>query len=364
MKNALLLAVGFFHLTVTAFGQKSYVYRPPADLNDGWEISSLRDLSIDTTGLYHVFNQLVSQEHKMHSILVAQNGRLVIEQYFGGHPSEQPHDLRSVTKSIRSLLVGIAVDQGIIASIDDPITKYLEDPVARQHLDPAKELITVRHLLNMASGLECNDWDKQSKGQEDKVHKKKDWLQYTVDLPMVADPGEVASYCSMGTVLLAEIVGQVSGMPIDQFAQQYLFDPLGITQVSWGHTSKKEVIPSAKRLYLTPRDMVKIGQLMLNKGQWDGKQVISSDWIDQTTRPQVQITGIDYGHLWWGFPFDVDGKMITSVTAMGNGGQYIMTFPDEDLVVAFTGGAYNSEEDKVPFIIVKNLILPMFLGVE
>jgi len=121
----------------------------------------------------------------------------------------------------------------------------------------------------MSTGLDCND--KKSLGQEDRIYKKQDWLQYAIDLPMVNEPGEVSNYCSIGTVMIAEIISQASGMSIDKFAEHYLFNPLGITNVSWGHTSKKDVIPSSKRLYMTSRDMAKIGQLInysKNKNKW------------------------------------------------------------------------------------------------
>ena len=227
-------------------------------------------------------------------------------------------------------------------------------------MDERKQQITIRHLLTMSSGLDCNDWDKQSKGQEDKVYKKRDWLQYTLDLPMMNNPGEVSNYCSMGVVMIAEIISQASGMSIDQFAEEYLFKPLSISNVSWGHTSKKEVMPSGKRLYMTPRDMAKIGQLTLNKGKWNGQQIISEKWVEESTMAVTKISGVDYGYLWWNIPFKQNEKTITSIVATGNGGQYILILPELDLVAIFTGGAYNSQEDKLAFAIMKDVFLPTF----
>jgi CubicO group peptidase (beta-lactamase class C family) len=212
----------------------------------------------------------------------------------------------------------------------------------------------------MSSGLDCNDWDKKSEGQEDKVYRKKDWIKYTLNLPMVNEPGTVSNYCSMGVVLIAEIISQSSGMTIDKFAEQYLFKPLGIDNVSWHHTSKKEIISSGKRLYMCSRDMAKIGQLMLNKGKWNEKQVVSEKWIEESTRPKTKIAGIDYGYLWWNIPFKTKEKRIVSKLATGNGGQYIMIFPELDMVAVFTGGAYNSQEDKLPFAIMTDIFLPAF----
>ena len=135
---------------------------------------------------------------------------------------------------------------------------------------------------------------------------------------------------------------------------------IGIENISWGHNSDKKVIASGKRLYMTPRDMAKIGKLILNKGQWDDTQVVSKTWIEEATTPKTKITGIDYGYLWWNIPFKVNEKTMISKTATGNGGQYIMVFLELDMVAVFTGGAYNSQEDKLPFAIMKDVFLPTF----
>lgn len=358
MKKIKTILLILLILNIPSYGQNSYSYSMPQQLNDDWQTNTLKPQNIDTTLIYQFFNQFINADHKIHSILLVKNNKLIIEEYFKGYSVDKPHDLRSTTKSIRSILVGIAIDKGFIEDINDPISKYLKHPKPKKNLDSQKEQITIKHLLIMSSGLDCNDWDKKSKGQEDKVYKKKDWLQYTLDLPMVNSPGKVSNYCSMGTVLLAELISQASKMPIDEFAQTHLFDPLGISNVEWGHTTDKEVISAARRLYLTPRSMAKIGQLILNKGKWKGQQIVPEKWIVESTSPQTKITGMDYGYLWWNIPFNVKEKYFMSKTATGNGGQYIIAFPELDMVAVFTGGAYNSQEDKLPFAIVKDVFLP------
>ncbi len=360
MKNAKIVWVLTLFASALCHGQNSYTYLQPSEIGDGWKTNNLKSQQVDSTLIYKFFGQIYNTEHKMHSVLLVKNDQLILEEYFDGNSVAEPHDLRSTSKSIRSILMGIAIENGFIDDINDPISKYLHHPIPKKNLDQRKTAITIRHLLTMSSGLDCNDWDKKSKGQEDRVYKKKDWLQYTLDLPMVNDPGSVSNYCSMGVVLIAEIISQASGMTIDQFAEKYLFTPLGITNVSWGHTSDKEVIPSGKRLYMTPRDMAKIGQLILNEGMWNGKQLVPKRWIQEATTPKTKITGIDYGYLWWNIPFSVNGKVVVSKTATGNGGQYIMVIPEMDMVAVFTGGAYNSQEDKLPFAIVKDVFLKSF----
>lgn len=341
-------------------GQNIYSYSQPKELEDGWKTNSLQSQNVDTTRIYQLFSQVKNGENKMHSILLLKNGKIVIEEYFNDHSADKQHDLRSATKSIRSILLGIAIDKGFIDNVNDPISKYLKSPVPNKNLDERKDKITIKHLLTMSTGLDCNDWDKKSKGQEDKIYRKKDWLQYTLDLPMVNEPGTVSNYCSMGAVLIAEIISQASEMTVDEFAEQYLFNPLGITNVSWNHTSNKDVIPSGKRLYMTSRDMAKIGQLMLNNGKWNEKQIVSEKWTEESTTSETKITGIDYGYLWWNIPFKTKEKMVVAKVATGNGGQYIMVLPDLDIVAVFTGGAYNSKEDKLPFAIMNDVFLPTF----
>ncbi len=346
--------------TLNLHAQKTYTYTPPKFVDDGWKTNSLNDLGYDSKKVKFLFDKLLYAEtHKIHSMLLVKNNEILLEEYFDSYAMDIKHDMRSTSKSIRSLLLGIALDKGFIESIDDPISKYLKALSPQKHLDVRKDSITIKHLITMSAGWDCNDWDKKSKGQEDRVYKKKDWLQYTLDLPMINDPGSVSNYCSMGVIVMSEIISKASGMPINKFADRFLFQPLGITHVDWGHTSDKEVIASGKRLYLTPRDMAKIGQLILNRGQWNEKQLVSSQWIEEATTPKTKITGMNYGYLWWTIPFQLkDGDFVIAKVATGNGGQYIMVFPEFDMVAVFTGGAYNSQDDKLPFAIVKDVLLP------
>ncbi|MDO5974228.1 serine hydrolase domain-containing protein [Flavivirga jejuensis] len=360
MKNVVSLTIFVFFISTLCYGQMTYEYFQPKKLDDGWKTNNLKSQKVDTTRIYQLFNEIKKGAHKLHSILLIKDNQIIIEAYFNKNSVDKPHDLRSVTKSIRSILLGIAVDKGFIANINDPISKYLKNLIPTKNLNNHKKEITIKHLLTMSSGLDCNDWDKKSKGQEDKIHKKKNWLQYTLDLPMVNEPGTVSNYCSMGTVLIAEIISQASGMTIDKFAEKYLFNPMGINNVNWGHTSNKEIIPSGKRLYMTSRNMAKIGQLILDNGKWHDKQIVSKKWIEDSTTPKTKITGIDYGYLWWNIPFKVNKETLVTKAATGNGGQYIIVLPKMNMVAVFTGGAYNSQEDKLPFAIMRDIFLPTF----
>jgi len=179
---------------------------------------------------------------------------------------------------------------------------------------------------------------------------------------MANNPGEVSHYCSMGTILLAEIISKASGMTLDAFGKKHLFTPLGIQNFDWSHTSKKHAPASAKRLSLTPRDLAKIGQLVMQKGTWNHKQIVSSQWIKEATTPKTKITGIDYGYLWWNFPFTFENTTYIAKLATGNGGQYIIVIPELDMIAVFTGKAYNSQEDKLPFVITQKVLIPTVLN--
>lgn len=352
----------FCHLSFShlAEAQSGYRYTSPEQSSDGWYTMNLEKGGEDLSLIYKLLNQLYEQEHKIHSLLVIQNNALVVEEYFGENSQETQHDLRSVTKSVISLLMGIAIDQGFVNNVDDPMLKYIKDKAPKKELDNRKGQITIRHLLTMSSGFDCDDWKKDSKGQEDRIFKKANWIQQTLDLPMINEPGEYSSYCSMGTVLVAEIISQASGMSIDEFATQYLFGPLGISEIDWRHTSKKNVASSARRIYARSRDVAKLGQLILDNGMWDSEQIVSSQWVEQLKTPSSKIGSLEYGFLWWQIPFNVKGKVVNATVATGNGGQYIMIFEPYNLVVVFTGGAYNSDQDKLPFVLMNNAILPTF----
>ncbi|MCR9250853.1 MAG: beta-lactamase family protein [bacterium] len=355
MISRLFLLIVLFHLGNIAFAQ----YKSPIQLVDGWKVNHLDSVGINSTPINHLLESLEQKkDHKIHSLLIIRDGELLLESYFNNQEPDQQHDLRSATKSVISILMGIAIDEGFVGGVNDPISKYLSD-----HYDFSedKSSIRINHLLTMSTGMDCNDGDKSSKGQEDKVYKKKNWIQYTLDLPMINDPAEVSKYCSMGTVLAAEIIEKSSGMSFPDFAQKYLFDPLGIKSPKWGHTSKKSNIPSsAFRLYLKSRDFAKIAQLIINNGNWNDQQIVSSEWIQNSTSHKTELGNIPYGYLWWQITYQTPYGLRVGITARGNGGQYLMIFPKDELAFVFTGGAYNSPEAIVPFRITNQLLLPLF----
>ncbi len=338
--------------------QQPYKYEKPTELEDNWQVGNLKDEGMDLAPYEQFLTALNAQEHKMHSMLLIKNGKLVMEEYFNGFDHETRQDMRSVTKSVISLLVGIAIEKGHIGSVDDPVAKYLYEFRTAAEDEPRKRMITIEHLLTMSSGMDCNDWDKKSAGQEDKLYKKRNWYDFMADLPMLRDPGSESYYCTGGVMLLTRILELTSGFDWRSQANEYIFNPMGITDVEYDHTSNKKMPSASHRLYMRPRDVAKLGQLVLKWGQWDRKQLVPASWIEQISFRKTQISGLDYSYLWWKLPFEKDSKKVDATCATGNGGQYILIFPEYDLVAVFTGGAYNSQEDKLPFAIVNKVILP------
>ncbi|MBR9859411.1 serine hydrolase [bacterium] len=315
--------------------------------------------SFDSSRYLKLIESLNESDHKINSIMVVQNGTIEIEQYFNSKTEESLQDIRSVTKSITALLTGIAIDKGIIDNIDLRINSLLDISPTKNE-SPSKSNITIRHLLTMSTGWDCNDWDKRSKGQEDRMIKKKDLYQCILNLPMEAEPGDTSLYCSMAQILLKRIIEIQSGMSIDSFTKTHLFTPLGIQHYQWGHTQKKEVPSAAKRLYMKSTDLAKIGQLVLQKGRWNKEQIVSKAWIEEMLAPFSVIGGMKYGYYWWTVPLKNKDNIIECKVATGNGGQYIFVIEELKLVAVFTGSAYNSEEDKLPFLIMRDVKIPTF----
>ena len=330
----------------------------PKTIENDWPVADLNSQGFDDTLFRRFLEEIDTQKHKLHSMLVIRHGQLVFESYFNGQSASDEHDIRSVSKSIISLLTGIALENGRMPQLNETLDPKLNFFSNAKNYDPRKDEISYQHLLTMSTGLDCNDGDPKSKGQEDKLYRKKHWRDDFASLPMINNPGDTSLYCTGGVMLLAHVLEIYNGMAMPLLAEETLFKPLGISQFSSGHTKSKPMPTETHRFYMRPRDMAKIGQLVLNKGLWEGKQVVPESWIEEIAQPKVKLGGRDYSYLWWQYHFQKDGKTYTAIAASGNGGQYILAFPELDMVAVFTGGAYNSPEARLPLVIVNRIILP------
>jgi CubicO group peptidase (beta-lactamase class C family) len=283
----------------------------------------------------------------VHSILIYHHHALRMEEYFYGYDARRPHQMRSLTKSIVALLAGIAVDKGLLRP-DEPVFARLGYP-AYANPDPRKERVTIIDLLSNRSGLACNDHDGASPGNEVKLYEAQDWVKAFVDLPMIADPGTVGRYCSGGFFTVGRIIERAAGKPLADFAQEVLFGPLrvGRENWTWTFTLDRSQRNEFAQIYLRPRDLLKVGLLIAQRGEWQDRRVVSAAWIDKAIARQSKVDDSDYGlgiwHRWYNVTTASGDRRVDTIMLSGNGGQKLYLVPSLDLVAVFTGGAYNVE---------------------
>ncbi len=339
-------------------------YKEPSELNDGWDVSSLINEGMDSVMYNMVIDKLVNDQNykRMHSLLIVKNGKLIAEDYFYEFDENIPHDLRSANKTITSILMGIAIDRGFIKNVDVKVCDLFPEYQSIIDWGENKHLLTIKHLLTMNTGLDCNDWDAASVGNEEKLYKTEDWIKSFLQLPFKEKSGTQFSYCTFGEIMARTIIVKATGMSLQNFAKENLFDPLGIENYEWTMTMpNREDI--GIRVSLIPRDFAKLGQLYLNAGLWNGEQIVSDDWvktsvIDHTTTTEKRLGYPKYGFLWWKNYFDVKGRHIEGYQAQGNGGQMVFVFPDFDMIVVFTAGNYSNPRMMNAFKLLEHDILP------
>jgi CubicO group peptidase (beta-lactamase class C family) len=246
------------------------------------------------------------------------------------------HTMQSVSKTVSSITVGIAITRGDFkAGLDTPLLKYF-DVAKVKNVDDRKRRITLRHVLTMSTGL---DWNEEvayddPKNDADLMEATDDWVQYVIDRPMAQEPGKVFNYSSGVSELLAYIFEKETGQDIEKYAQKYLFAPMGVDH--YWKRSPMGVVDTEGGLFLRTNDLAKIGYLYLHDGMWDGQQIVSKDWVKQSVAPFIDAEeGFKYGYKWWLLPRTDRPGFIWM--ARGFGGQRLMVFPDENLIAVFTG---------------------------
>ena len=356
--------------------QRNLACGSPTSLNDGWPTATPESVGLDGSRLCGIAARLAATSANVHAVLIARHGRLVFEQYFTGHDelwgtarglqefdAATKHDMRSVSKSVTSLLVGIAIDRELIKSVDDPILKFFPDYAALK--TTGWDNVTLRHLLTMTSGIQ---WDQNRpwadpQNDERQLSIEADPFRYVLSKPITAPPDTVWNYNSGGTDLLGNVIERVSGKSLEAFARDALFAPLGISDWEW-MKYRNEHVSSAAGLRLRPRDAAKIGQLVLNKGAWGGREIVSAKWIEQSVTPRFQAIGFFgglfyYGQQWWMGRTLSGDKDVKWIAAQGLGGQRIFIIPELDLVMVMTSGLYGSpRQGNAPLDILANFIIP------
>lgn len=331
-----------------------YAWRAPLAKGDGWPVSTLAAEKIDRAAIERFVQMLIDEpitsvhSQEIHAVLVARHGRLVLEEYLHGTDGDALHDTRSAAKSLTSVLVGAAMQDGARIGPETPVYATLEKALPAD-LDPRKRAMTLGDLLSMASGFHCDDRDPKAPGNEDVMQSQDaqpDWYRYALDLPMVAQPGGERVYCSTNPNLAGGVLAKVTGEPIEDSFDRLIARPMQFGPYALNLQPTGEVYMGGGAQF-RPRDFMKLGQLMLNGGTWQGKRILSADWVQRATAPRGQLRGLHYGYLWWGIDLPWQGQTLPAYYAAGNGGQAVIVVPKLDLVVAIFGGNYG---DKVMYV--------------
>jgi CubicO group peptidase (beta-lactamase class C family) len=346
----------------------SYRYRVPTDLHDGIAVGDIAKSDLGTATANAIVRAILDGTYKdVHSVLLYQHGKLVMEEYFYGYNVARQHQMRSATKSIVSALAGIAVDRGALSGVDErvlPHMKYL----GYANPDLRKATMTLGNFLTMSSGLDCNDHSSTSPGRETVLDNTPDWVKAAIDLPMINDPGSKAYYCSAGVSVVGRLIENVVHSKLPDFAQTNLFAPLGIARADWSwNYDLTNADKEYSQIHLRPRDMLKFGILYADGGSWHGHRVVSSSWVKASLAAQSQVDNTNYGYFWWRPWLNVETPQgpqhVTMNAAQGNGGQKIYLLPQYDFIAVFTAGDYNSD-GAPPNRIMVNIILPRLIAAQ
>ncbi len=325
----------------------------PVARDDGWPVASINDDKlVDRDALCKMADRLVASSANVHAVVVARGGKLVFERYFRGNDeingrrvenitfdADRLHNIKSATKSVASLALGIAVDRGLISSINEPIFSFF--PELSDLRSPEKDRIRLVHALTMTMGLKWVEAVPNNEDDNDEVrmHMASDPCRYVLSLPATVPAGQEYFYNTGALTLVSAIVRKATGRTLDEFARETLLQPLGITSVEWVRV--KGDSDAGCGLRLRARDMAKIGQLVLAGGRWNDSQIVSKAWIETSTAPKIEATGSQfYGYLWFLGRSLPNGREVHWIGALGRGGQSIRIVPELDLVVVVTAGYY------------------------
>lgn len=327
----------------------SYRYRMPVADADGWEVARAADVGLDEAALAAFVRHILSVDPsgdgapRIHSLLVARHGRLVIEEYFFGFSAERLHDLRSASKTFTSVMAGAAMDAGAPFTMTTPVSTLFADRVGASP-DPRAARITVGQLLTHTSGLACDDNDESSPGHEDTMQRQRaerDWHRFALALPVIHDPGTRYAYCSAGVNLVGGVIARTTGTSLTEFFDARIARPMQIERYAMNLMPSGDAY-AAGGMYLRPRDFLKFGQVYLDEGEWRGRHIVSRAWVARSTARQVDApNGSADGFGWHRYRLQAGALAYDEYEASGNGGQFLVVVPDLDLAVVVTAGNYN-----------------------
>lgn len=346
----------------------------PAELNDGWKRATPAQVGIDTNRLCRIDKFLERfPDHNIHAVVVVRRGRLVMDRYFTGtderwgtplgrvvHTAEQIHDLRAITKSVVSLLVGIAIGEGKFPDLDSPAIDFF--PELSPVRTPGNARITFRHLLYMSSGIAWNESIPFSNpaNSERQMIAQLAPIRYVFSQPVVTSPGTSYNYNGGNTVILGAAVEKAVGRELPAYARTKLFEQLDFGLSEWVYMPEGRDPAFMSGLRLRPRDTAKLGQIMLTDGVWNDRQVLPKGWAAESIKPRINGAGAYfYGYQWWLGRSLHQGREHTWFAGFGLGGQRLIVVPGVDLVVMINAGDYGGPlQNVIPTAILNELVIP------
>ena len=305
---------------------------------------------------------LIDSLPNTHSVLISKKGKIVYENYFDGYQSDIPHDTRSASKSISSAIVGIAKDKLLFEDVDQSIFDFLPQEY-QIYKDSLKSKVDIKSLLTMSSGLDADDYTRlrTSSASEGNYQNTQNWTKTIISAEMVNEPNEHANYGSANPHLLGVAMDSVVSEPLEIFIDKNLFEKLEITNYII-QTDNNGNPYFGGGIYLMPKDMIKFGQLYLQQGIWENEQILGKEWVINSFKNYHNLENVPekngYGYLWWHNTYEVYGKLIESIEARGNGGQYIFVIPKLEMVVVITSANFRNGKFQQPELILEKYILP------
>jgi CubicO group peptidase (beta-lactamase class C family) len=320
-----------------------------------WRTASPAQVGVDARAISGLVAQLRSGSlGAEHALVIVRKGYVIADEYFAGWTADSIHTEQSVTKSVTSLVTGIAIARGDLRGVDQPLVDLLARYAPIANLDDRKRALTVRDVLTMRTGLDWNEDSYSGSPLEQLNNLQTDWLRFVIDWPMREQPGTRWQYNSGGVIALGGAIGIAAGVNTADYARTYLLRPIGITGDKW-YRGYPDLLPhTGGGLLMSTRDLARVGYLVLRRGRWNGAQVVPSEWIAESTRPRVTPTyrlggrTSSYGYLWWLYTLD-GGPPDASTTdvviaASGAQGQWLFVVPKYDLVVAINAGITNGPD--------------------
>jgi CubicO group peptidase (beta-lactamase class C family) len=344
-------------------------------IDDGWTVAAPEEVGLDGAklcGLETFLKQWPGAN--IHTVVVARRGKLVAEHYLSGtdrrFASEDlgvvhftpttKHDMRSISKSVTALLVGIALGEGKYPALDSAVIESFPEYA---HLrTPENARITFRDLLPMAHGWKWNEsaaWLSPD-NTERPMFEDTDPYRFIWEQPVIVPPGTLFNYSGGATTLLGGVLARSTGRKIDDYAREKLFGPLSITDFEWRDFRNAQEIAAFGGLRLRPRDLAKIGQLMVSGGMWHGQRVLPESWVAESVKPRFNTDGpLFYGYQWWLGRTLYRGRSVDWIAGFGLGGQRLYILPELDLVVAITAAHYSGPlQGIIPYAILNRFVLP------